>query len=356
MSLELIVAGFLLLSLTCYVLTGGADYGAGVWYLLAIGPRSQGHRALIHQALAPIWEVNHVWLILILVILFTAFPVAFAAIMTALHIPLTVLLLGIVLRGAAFVFTGYGKGSGRSSGPWDVGFAAASLLAPFLLGVTIGAISSGAFNTAPVFAERFLHPWLQPFPLAVGAFTVALVAYLAAVYLILEARDEAIQEAFRRRAIVAGLVVGGLEELVLLLARTGAPLIWDHLTHNQWGLGAQGVTAMTGIAVIWFLWQKQYRHARVCAVGQVIVTIWTWALALFPHLVPPDLTIFNTAAPTATLQALVVALIAGVLLLFPALYYLLRVFKKPAVFGENPSKPPTDGDVGSNFNEAFHDQ
>jgi cytochrome bd ubiquinol oxidase subunit II len=346
MSLEWVVAGFLLLSLTCYVLTGGADYGAGVWYLLAHGARGREHRALIHQALAPIWEVNHVWLILLLVILFTAFPAAFAVIMTALHIPLTVLLIGIVLRGTAFVFTGYGQGSGRSSGPWDAGFAAASLVTPFLLGVTIGAISSGTFNTAPVFAERFLYPWLQPFPFAVGAFTVALVAYLAAVYLSLEARDEAIQEAFRRRAIVAGVVVGGLEELVLLLARTGAPLIWDHLTHSLWGLVAQGVTAITGIAAIWLLWQRQYRRARVCAVGQVTVTIWTWALALFPHLVPPDLTIFNAAAPAVTLQTLVVALMAGVLLLFPALYYLLRVFKNPAVFGES-AKLPTSGDLGS---------
>lgn len=344
MSLELIVAGFLLLSLTCYILTGGVDYGAGVWYLFANGPGRRAQRALIYQALAPIWEVNHVWLILILVILFTAFPAAFAAIMTALHIPMTLLLIGIVFRGAAFVFTGDGKGSGRSSAPWDAGFAAASLLAPFLLGVTIGAISSGAFSAAPSFAERFLHPWLQPFPLAVGVFTVALVAYLAAVYLILEARDEAIQDAFRRRAIAAGLAVGGLEELVLLLARTDAPLIWDHLTHSLWGIAAQGVTAMTGIAAIWFLWQMQYRRARVCAVGQAIVTIWTWALALFPHIVPPDLTIFNAAAPTATLQALVVALIAGALLLFPALYYLLRVFKDTAVFGEGGSKPPTDSE------------
>lgn len=342
MSLELIIAGFLLLSLTCYVLTGGADYGAGVWYLFAGGHRSRAHRAFIHQALAPIWEVNHVWLILILVILFTAFPATFAAIMTALHIPLTLLLIGIVFRGAAFVFTGDGKGSGRSPSPWDVGFAAASLLAPFLLGVTIGAISSGAFNEAPVFSERFLHPWLQPFPFAVGAFTVGLVAYLSAVYLILEARDETIQDAFRRRAVAAGLVVGALGALVLLLARTGAPLIWDHLIHSLWGIAAQGVTAMTGVAAIWFLWRKQYRRARVCVVGQVTVTIWTWALALFPHIVPPDLTIFNAAAPTATLQALVVALMAGALLLFPSLYYLLRVFKDTAVFGESRSKPPTD--------------
>jgi cytochrome d ubiquinol oxidase subunit II len=347
MALELIVAGFLLLSLTCYVLTGGADYGAGVWYLFAKGPRSRAQRALIHQALAPIWEANHVWLILILVILFTAFPAAFAVIMTALHIPLTLLLIGIVVRGAAFVFTGDGKGSGQSSAPWDAGFAAASLLAPFLLGVTIGAISSGGFNAAPDFAERFLHPWLQPFPLAVGAFTLVLCAYLAAVYLILETDHPAMRHAFRWRAIAAGLVVGGLEELVLLLARTGAPLIWDHLTQSLWGIAAQGVTAMTGIAAIGFLWQTQYRRARVCAVGQVTVTIWTWALALFPHLVPPDLTIFNAAAPTATLQALVVALMAGALLLFPALYYLLRVFKQAAVFGESESDPPTDCKVGS---------
>lgn len=171
---------------------------------------------------------------------------------------------------------------------------------------------------------------------------VALCAYLAAVYLTLETDDHEMRHAFRRRAIAAGLALGGLEALVLLLARTDAPLIWHHLAHSLWGIAAQGVTAMMGISAIWFLWRTQYRRARVCAVGQVIVTIWTWALALFPHLVPPDLTIFNAAAPTATLQALAVALIAGALLLFPALYYLLRVFKHTAVFGESHSKTPTD--------------
>ena len=339
MSLELLAAGALLLSLTCYVLTGGADYGTGVWYLFALGPRGRGQRALIHHALAPIWEANHVWLILMLVILFTAFPAGFATIMTALHIPLTLLLIGIVLRGAAFVFTGDGKRSDPSCAPWDAGFAIASLLTPFLLGVAIGAISSGALNTAPVFAERFIHPWLQPFPMAVGAFTVGLCGYLAAVYLVLETDDRSMRAAFQQRAIAAGLAVGVLEALVLFLARTGAPLVWDHLTHSLWGIAAVGVTVTTGIAAIWFLWQAQYRRARISAVAQVTMTVWTWALALFPHLVPPDLTIFNAAAPTATLQVLVVALVAGALLLFPALYYLLRVFKQTAVFGESGSRP-----------------
>jgi len=157
------VCGALLVALTVYVLTGGADYGGGVWDLLASGPRAAAQRELIERAIGPIWEADHVWLILVVVILFDAFPPAFAAIMTAMHIPLTLMLVGIVLRGSAFSFRSYGGGRERTQIRWERMFSIASLVTPMLLGVIIGAIASGRIPKDPRDFGDFVWPWMTPF-------------------------------------------------------------------------------------------------------------------------------------------------------------------------------------------------
>lgn len=342
MSLELIIAGALLIALTVYLLTGGADYGAGVWYLFARGARAGAHRALIEQALAPIWETNHVWLILVLVLLFTAFPPAFTAIVTTLHIPLTLLLVGIVMRGAAFAFRYADVPFGKLHAQWEWLFAFASLLTPFWLGVVIGTTASGLPAASGGFVATFISPWLQVFPFSVGLFTVVLVSYVAAAYLAVEVADERLQEDFRWRAIAAGLAASLLEETVLLASRHGAPIIWDALTGTVWGAAVQFATAAAGLAAIVCLWQRRFRWARLCVVGQVTLTLWAWAFAQFPYLVPPHLTISTAAAPAPTLRWLLLALGAGAVVLFPSLWYLFRVFKQRAVFGHD--DPPPSGE------------
>lgn len=335
MNLELIIAGALIISLTFYVLTGGADYGAGVWHLFARGPHAQAQRQLIEHALGPIWEAQHVWLILVVVILFAAFPRTFAVISTALHIPLTILLFGIVLRGTAYMIRSSGFELARLHDHYGALFSVASLLTPLLLGILIGAISTGGLIVTNLdFTSTYVRPWLQPFPVAVGVFTVVSFAFLAASYLILETDDPELQEAFRWRAIGAALTAGVMEELVLLLSRSGAPLIWNELTGTFWGACAQFGTAATGCAAIMFLWHKRFRSARACAAGQMTLTLWTWAVALFPYLVPPDLTIINGAAPAPTLRLLLIILCTGAVLLFPSLCYLYSLFKHKVVFGE----------------------
>lgn len=341
MSLELIIAGALLSALTVYVLTGGADYGAGAWYLSARGARSDAHRALIDQAIAPIWETNHVWLIFVLVLLFTAFPPAFTAIVVSLHIPLTLLLIGIVMRGAAFAFRHADVPFGELDVQWERLFALASVLTPFWLGVVIGTIAAGLPAASGGFVATFISPWLAVFPLLVGLLTVVLVSYVAAAYLAVEATDEGLKEDFRWRAIAAGLAVSFLEETALLASRSGAPILWGALTGTAWGAAVQFGTAAAGLAAIVCLWQKRFRWARLCIVGQVTLTLWAWAFAQFPYLVPPDLTIYNAAAPAQTLQWLMLALCAGAVLLFPSLYYLFRVFKQRVIFGRD--DPPQSG-------------
>ncbi|MDQ2936134.1 MAG: cytochrome d ubiquinol oxidase subunit II [Acidobacteriota bacterium] len=328
MPLETIVAGVIIASLILYALLGGADYGGGVWDLFALGTRAPRQRALIAEAIGPVWEANHVWLILVIVILFTAFPPAFAAISIALHIPLTLLLIGIVLRGTTFTFRSYDVQRDDVQRRWSLVFSIASIITPVLLGVTLGAIASGTIRVENgVVVSGFFNSWLAPFPLAVGFFALSLFAFLAAVYLTVEASEHELQEDFRLRALIAGIAVGILALIVFLLAGTGAPTVRAGISRSWWALALHLFTGTCAVGAFYALWTRKYKLARVCAAAQVSLILMGWALAQFPHLVEPDITIYTAAAPRITLRLLLVALAAGVLLLFPSYYYLFRVFK-----------------------------
>ncbi|MCA1578717.1 MAG: cytochrome d ubiquinol oxidase subunit II [Acidobacteria bacterium] len=360
MPLETIIAGVMVASLVLYALLGGADYGGGVWDLFAFGRRAREQRALIAEAISPVWEANHVWLILVIVILFTAFPPAFAAIATALHIPITLLLIGIVLRGTAFTFRTYDVQRDDVQRRWSLVFSIASIITPILLGTTLGAIASGTIRVENGFVTSgFFSSWLAPFPLAVGFFALALFAFLAAVYLTVEAeqrvRNEGrrrvtveaeqpvmsegkprvmveadggeLQEDFRLRALVAAVVVGFLALTVFVLAKTGAPTVRAGISRTWWALGLHSFTAIFATGAFGTLWTRRYRVARVCAAAQVTLILLGWAFAQFPHLVEPNITITSAAAPQITLQLLLAALAAGAILLFPSYYYLFRIFK-----------------------------
>lgn len=329
MPLETIIAGVVIASLVLYALLGGADYGGGVWDLFAFGSRARKQRALIAEAISPVWEANHVWLILIIVILFTAFPPAFAAIATALHIPITLLLIGIVLRGTAFTFRTYDVQRDDVQRRWSLLFSIASIITPVLLGITLGAIASGTIRVEDgIVTTGFVGSWLAPFPFAVGFFALALFAFLAAVYLTLETRDRELQEDFRRRALISGVAVGILALIVFVFAGTGAPTVRAGISRTWWALVLHACTAVFAVTAFYALWTRNYKLARVCAAAQVTLILLGWAFAQFPHLVEPDITIFSAAAPRITLQLLLGALVLGALLLFPSYYYLFRIFKR----------------------------
>jgi len=326
--LETIIAGVMVASLVLYALLGGADYGGGVWDLFAFGQRAREQRALIANAIGPVWEANHVWLILVVVILFTAFPPAFAVIATALHIPITLLLIGIVLRGTAFTFRTYDVQRDEVQRRWSLVFSIASIITPILLGTTLGAIASGDIRVENgVVTSGFFQPWLAAFPLAVGFFALALFAFLAAVYLTVEAGEGRLQEDFRVRALVAGVVVGLLALVVFVLAGTGAPTVLAGISRSSWALGLHILTAASAIGAFYTLWTRRYLAARVCAAAQVTLILLGWAFAQFPYLIEPGISITSAAAPKITLKLLLGALIAGALLLFPSYYYLFRIFK-----------------------------
>ena len=324
-----LVAVLLALSLNAYVLLGGADFGGGVWDLLAHGPRRVRQREIIAHAIGPIWEANHVWLILAIVLAFTCFSPVFARIMTVLHIPVSLMLIGIVLRGSAFTFRTYDDEHDAAQRRWGRIFSSASVLTPLLLGVCIGAVASGRVvaPTGGSFAERFVEPWLTPFALGVGLLTLALFAFLAAVFLTMETRDRELIEDFRRNALGAGVGVFLAAGLVLLLSFGQAPLMTEGLVSSEWALPLHAATGLSAVACFLALWHRRFALARILAGLQVSCIFWGWTASQYPYLVPPDLTIERSAAPPITLKITLWALAGGTLVLAPSLIYLFRVFK-----------------------------
>ena len=329
-TLAVVMAAILGLALNAYVLFGGADFGGGVWDLLATGPRRDRQREVIGHAIGPIWEANHVWLILAIVLTFTCFPPVFARLGILLHIPLSLMLVGIVLRGSAFTFRTYDDEHDHVQRRWGRIFAGASLLTPILLGICIGAVAAGRLGPLPPtgsFAERFVHPWLTPFSLAVGLLTLALFALLAAVFLTLETDDPDLVEDFRRRALWAAVAVFVTAFGALLIAPVQAPLMGSGLLGSGWSVPFHLLTGAAAVSVLATLWWRRYHLARVAVGAQVSLIVWGWALAQYPYLVPPDLTIQGAAAPRATLRLILIALGLGAVVLLPSLVYLFRVFK-----------------------------
>jgi cytochrome d ubiquinol oxidase subunit II len=356
LELPVVVAAVTMLMLNAYVLTGGADFGGGVWDLLARGSRRDDQRHLIADAIGPIWEANHVWLIVVVVMLFGAFPAVFATLGIVLHIPLTGMLVGVVLRGCGFVFRKYGGGRRVEQRSGRI-FAVASAITPLLFGICVGAVASGAVGQAaatlaratlagalPSFGQVFVTPWLAAFPLVVGILALALFAFLAAVYLALAAPTRALKHDFRRRAYGAAIVMFGSAMGGLLLAPGAAPHLGTRLAATSVALALQLAIAAAGLAALAALWREWWRTARVAAALQVSLILWGWAWAQYPYLVPSTLTIHDAAAPRVTLELLLACLAGGSLLLLPSLAYLFRTFASSNV--RYAAADPDRGDEG----------
>jgi cytochrome bd ubiquinol oxidase subunit II len=326
--LETLIAAVMLASLILYAAMGGADYGGGIWDLLASGPRAQPQRHALVEAIAPIWEANHVWLILVIVLLFTAFPRAFSVIMIALHIPVTAMLIGIVLRGSAFVFRKYDSTEDAVQRRWSTIFGIASFFTPFFQGLTLGALTTGDIHfVGDRVTTGFFAGWLTPFALTCGLFALALFAFLAATYMTVDTQNQPdLQNDFRLRALWAEAALIPLAIIVFITSKFGAPFMYQGLT-NWWAPLLLGWTALSAITATLALWFRKFYLARIAAVAEVTFILVGWGLAQFPHLVTPDVTIQNAAAPESTLKLLLLALGAGAVVLLPSLLYLFQIFK-----------------------------
>ncbi len=334
-----LLSGAMLVSLVFYALLGGADFGGGVWDLLSRGRRAADQRRLVASAIGPVWETNHIWVIVAVVVLFTAFPRAFAVVSTALFVPVTLLLAGIVLRGAGFAFHSYRLHGEGEPGRWGAVFAAASLLSPVLLGATIGAMSSGRIRTDSLLFTGDASAWLAPYPLSVGLLTLAVFSYIAAVYLILETPDPGLQDDFRARALGSAAATAFLCVLVPVLARSGAPDFYKALTGSDWSVPLVILTGTSALGAYVALHLRVFSLARACAALQSALVILGWGLAQFPFLVRPNLSVYDAAASPSMLRLMIYALAAGAVFLFPSVYLLFRIFKKDALSGRHGRRP-----------------
>lgn len=319
---ENLIALIMVLSLILYVLTGGADFGGGVWDLLATGKRAPQQRKLIANVLAPIWEANHIWLILMIVLMFVAFPKAYSTILTFLHFPTTIMLFGIVLRGSAFVFRKYDEGGDKYKKLWSLLFAIGSIISPFFLGVILGAITIDQPSL-----KDFLGSWVQLFPIFTGLLTLVICAYLAAIYLILETSDQGLQDDFRKRALVSGVVLLIFTVLGTVIAYFNARYLFYELTEGEFAIPLQIITLSSALATLFFLYRRKYQLARAFAVLQVVVLLFGWMITQYPDLITGHLTIAQAAAPHNVLVMTLLILGIGSFILAPSFIYLFVIFK-----------------------------
>ena len=338
------------LGLIAYTVLGGADFGAGLWTLLAHGEDADEQREQAHHSIGPVWEANHVWLIFVLVVAWTAYPVAFASIASTLFVPLGLAAVGIIVRGATYALGSTDRHAlgGRAE---RFAFGISSMLTPFALGAAVGAIASGRVPVGNARGELF-GSWLTLASVSLGAMFVVTGAHLAAVYLTADAarRDATrLADAFRARGIASGVVAGTLALASLAAMRADAPRLYDGLTSGD-GLVAVLISAVAGLVAIAMLVRRRYERARVAAGVAVAAVVAGWALAQRPDLLP-GLTVSDAAAGRPVLWAIVISAAIGAVILIPSLGYLYALvlrgrFDEAPEGGEQTERPPSPAPAG----------
>ncbi|MHB8598419.1 MAG: cytochrome d ubiquinol oxidase subunit II [Ktedonobacteraceae bacterium] len=317
------------LSIIVYAALGGADFGGGIWYLFTFGKRKDDQKSLIGGAIGPVWEANNVWIIFLIVGLYTTFPTVSAVLATSLFIPFTLVLIGIVLRGAAFAFESHISEALAARVIWGQLFSTASIIAPFFFGTSAAAVASGQIHVVhgniPV---ALFSVWLTPFAIVVGLLALAICSSLAAVYLTVEAQrrqDEELERSFRTRAFIALGAIAIVGAVAFILAPSEANILWNGLVHQAFW--AVIVTVLIGVATAGALFFKRYKIARILIILEIGAILGTWGLAQNPYLIPPDITLTNAASPPLTMQEFLISAAVGMSILIPSMWFLFHVFK-----------------------------
>jgi cytochrome d ubiquinol oxidase subunit II len=315
-----------IIGITAYAVLGGADLGAGFWDLTAGGDHRGGRvRGMIQRSMSPVWEDNHVWLIFVLVILWTAFPEFFGSMMSTLYIPLFIAAFGIILRGAAFAVRGQAA-TMREARTFGAVFASSSLLVPFFLGAALGGIASGRVPVGNAAGAPW-DSWINPTSILIGVLAVVTGAYISAVYLAADAEQADLPdlvESFRTRALGAGAVAGLIAIGGLFVIRSDARELFDGLTSGG-GLVFVLLSAAFGLLTLALVWTRRLSLARFSSAAAVGCIVVGWAFAQSPYLLPGELTLDQAAANDATLTALLISVGVGLCLLVPSLVYLYRL-------------------------------
>lgn len=331
--MEYVVITYLYLAILLYIVLGGADFGAGIIEIFTSERNISRTQRTLYQAIGPIWEANHMWLIIAVVILFVAYPIVYSTLSVYLHIPLLIMLMGIIARGTAFVFRHYDAVHDDLQNLYNKVFRLSSFVTPFFLGVIAGSTVSGHINVdAESFLDAYVFSWLNPFSMTVGLFTVVLCGYLASVYLIGEAKNTEDRSRFIRKAKrmnVSAVIIGACVFVVAVL---------DDIPLLQWVFAdAVGITAVIGATISLFaMWKTMGKvpimMTRAMAGFQVTMILLAISYAHFPDFVilrgGSNLSLLKNTAPESTINALGWALLIGSIFILPALFYLYYSFQK----------------------------
>jgi cytochrome d ubiquinol oxidase subunit II len=335
MSLADIVLVIIWLGVTAYGVFGGADFGAGFWDLFAGNARKGGPvRTFLERTIGPVWEANHVWLIFVLVYLWTAFPEPFVSIATTMFIPLTLAALGIVFRGSAFAFRKWAATLNRQRA-LGVAFATSSILTPFFLGTVAGGVASDRVPLGNAAGDA-ITSWLNPTSILGGVLAVAATAFLAATFASREAAaagEHDLADYFRIRAMAAGFIVGVAAIAGVGVLAVDAPELFDGLTSVR-GIPLLVASAAGGVISLWMLYHRRFVAARIGAVLATAAVLWGWGAGQYPHLLEPDVTVDEYAASNPVLAALLGAFVLAGLMAVPALIYLFSLTER-GVLGDS---------------------
>lgn len=326
-----VVILFLLVSIYLYCLLGGADFGAGIIELFA-GKNKDKIKSLVSNAMAPIWEANHMWVIISVVILFMGFPGIYTQVSVSLYIPLILLLIGIVLRGTAFTFRHYDAVHDESQVIYSRIFAFSSLMVSFFFGLIIGAIVSGKITTTPAdFYDGYLDTWINLFSISTGVFICSLFVFIASVYLISETTEKELRELVIKKTKLATLVMVISGAMVFIFSYVEGVDFADRFFSHPLSI----IIILLATLALPFLWRILDKgliwSSRILAGAQLFFILAAFYLIYFPEVIllknGNSITLFNAASPDATLNQLGWALIVGSFIIFPTLFYLFKVFK-----------------------------
>lgn len=333
-----VAALVLFVGILAYCIFGGADFGAGFWDLTAGGSeRGSRPREVIDHSIGPVWEANHVWLIFVFVVLWTSFPPAYESIWVTLFVPLAFAALGIVLRGSSFAFR-HALLSTRDRRAAGAVFAFSSVLTPFFLGTAAGSIASGRVPAGGETGQ--LDTWVNPTSVLGGVLAVCATAFLAATYLVWDARrlaDDEMVGYFRRRAFASAFVSGLIAFAGIFVLRADADYLFDGLASRA--LPFVILSAASGLVSLWLLRRDDPRGARLAAVAAVGSIVIGWGVAQWDYVLPESMTVEQAAAPTATLEVIVLVTIIAAVIIFPAIAWLYVMAQRGMLPEEGACEP-----------------
>jgi cytochrome d ubiquinol oxidase subunit II len=331
--MEYVVISFLCLAILLYFLLGGADFGAGIIELFTSSKNRSKTRKTMYHAIGPVWEANHMWLIITVVILFVAFPKIYSTMSVYLHIPLVIMLIGIIARGTAFVFRHYDAVKDDMQWLYNRIFKYSSFITPLFLGIIAGSVLSGQIDTeATTFVDAYVFSWLNWFSIAVGLFTVALCGFLAAIYLIGESKADEDKKRFIKKAEFMNIAAVVFGALVFIAAKIQNVPLLNWVFQNKIGLIAVSLASLS-LVLLWYLLLKgKTKVLRILAGFQVTMILLAISYAHFPNFIRlkngDKISLFESIAPIKTIDSLGWGLLLGSLLILPFLGYLFYKFQQ----------------------------